>query len=174
MAETIRVGVVGTGKMGILHGGILHSLDQVKPCAIVEREKQLHTFIRAVLPNVTVYADSEEMFIKETLDLVYIVTPTPSHVEIAEACVDTGINFFVEKPLGITAGQCLPLVEKIKKHPVINMVGYCNHFVDTFMKAKEIIDSNVLGNLIHLRSHIYLSQVLVKSKKGKGADNVRG
>ncbi|MFX1517991.1 MAG: Gfo/Idh/MocA family protein [Promethearchaeota archaeon] len=174
MTKTISVGLVGTGKMGILHGGILNSMDVVELKAVAEKEKRTHSYIKTVLPNIRIYSDYQVMLEKEALDLVYITTPTHSHVEIAEACVDKGINFFVEKPLGTSANECLNLLRKTKQNPVINMVGYCYHFVDTFKKAKEIIYRNVLGNLVHLSSYMYVSQILSKKNKGGTIEHIPG
>jgi predicted dehydrogenase len=167
MNRSVKAGLVGIGKMGILHSGILHSMDVVKLQAVTEKDKRTHNFIKTVLPDIRVYSDYEEMLNEEDLDLVYITTPIQSHVEMAEACVEKSINFFVEKPLGTSTNECLNLVRKIRQNPVTNMVGYCYHFVDTFEKAKAIIDSDALGNLVHLNSYMYVSQALFKKSKGR-------
>jgi predicted dehydrogenase len=147
------------GKMGILHGGILQALDGVKVCAIADKEKLIPSFVAKILPNIEVYNDYKKMLDKENLDLVYITTPTSLHAAIAEECVDRGLNFFVEKPLGTSVNDCVTLVNKIKQQSVINMVGYCKHYVDTFRKAKQIIDSGILGDLVYLNSYMYVSQM---------------
>ncbi|MFO8009302.1 MAG: Gfo/Idh/MocA family oxidoreductase [Dehalococcoidia bacterium] len=167
--ETINVGLIGMGKMGILHGGILCSLDGVVPKSLADSETRLHKFVSGIMPQVNIYSDYHEMLEKEKLDLVYITTPTRMHPDMAEACADRGINFFVEKPLGISCEQCVPLLKKVRQKPVINMVGYCYHFIETFMRAKEIIEQNTIGDLIYLNSYSYISQAL--SLKGKHASD---
>ncbi|HDM36453.1 MAG TPA: Gfo/Idh/MocA family oxidoreductase, partial [Candidatus Syntrophoarchaeum butanivorans] len=64
----------------------------------------------------------------------------------------------------ISVDDCMPLLDAVKQQPVINMVGYCKHFVDTFRKAKEIIDSDALGDLIYFNSSMYVSQLFSKGK----------
>jgi predicted dehydrogenase len=158
MEKEISVGVIGLGKMGILHTGILSSLEGVKVVAIAEKEKVIRKIFGNVLPSVKIYDSYTRMLDEEHLDLVVITTPTSLHVEMARECVSRGINFFVEKPLGVSREECETLIGKVKGEPVINMVGYCKHFVDTFIKAKEIIDSGVLGDPIYLTSYMYVSQ----------------
>ena len=158
MEKGINAGIIGLGKMGILHTGILSGLEGVNVTAIAEKESLLKRIFGNVLPSVKLYESYERMLDEENLNLVFITTPTSLHVKMAEECVERGINFFVEKPLGVSKNECEPLIGKLKGEPVINMVGYCKHFIDTFIKAKEIIDSGALGNPIYLTSYMYVSQ----------------
>jgi len=164
MDEQINIGVVGMGKMGILHTGILSSLDGVEVKAVADKQDLILSFIRGALPSIKTYKDYNEMVRKEDLDLIYIATSTSLHTRMAKDCVDRGMPFFVEKPLGISVDDCMPLLDAVKQQPVINMVGYCKHFVDTFRKAKEIIDSDALGDLIYFNSSMYVSQLFSKGK----------
>ncbi len=165
MEKEINAGVIGMGKMGILHTGILNSLDCVKVKAISDKEKIIKKIFGNVLPSVKIYDSYKKMLYEENLDIVFITTPTSLHVEMAAECIDRGINFFVEKPLGISGEECKKLIFKMEGKSVTNMVGYCKHFVDTFSKAKEIIDNGKLGNPIYLTSYMYVSQ---QFSKGSG------
>jgi predicted dehydrogenase len=164
MDEEINIGVIGMGKMGIMHIGILSSLDGVEVKAVVDKQDLILSFIRSALPSIKTYNDYNEMMKKENLNLIYIATSTSLHTKMAKDCVDCGIPFFVEKPLGISVDDCIPLLDAVTQQPVINMVGYCKRFVDTFRKAKEIIDSNALGDLIYFNSSMYVSQLFSKGK----------
>jgi len=172
--KKLNVGLVGMGKMGILHGGILCSMDSVVPVAVADTETMLHSFAKSILPQMNFYKDYREMLEKERLDLVYITVPTVLHPPIAEACVEKGIPFFVEKPLGISCEQCVPLIRKLREKPVINMVGYVLHFQDVVRKARAIVQSGVLGEPIHLKSYMYVTQTLSKSGGTKYKKSVMG
>ena len=166
MKKKVNVGIVGLGKMGILHMGVLNALDGVKVKAIAEKEKSnfiLHG-IKRFLPEVEVYSDCIKMLDKCDIDVVYITTPTKYHVTMAKDCLERGIPFFVEKPLGTSAKECEPLIEEAKKREIVNMVGYNRHFIDTFQKAKELLDSGIIGEPIYVQSHMYISQLFSKSK----------
>ena len=167
MDEQINIGVIGMGKMRVLHTGILSSLDGVEVKAVVDKQDLILSFIKGSLPSIKTYKDyneNNEMLRKEDLDLIYITTSTSLHTKMAKDCVDHGMPFFVEKPLGISVDDCMPLLDAVEQQPVINMVGYCKRFVDTFRKAKEIIDSNALGDLIYFNSSMYVSQLFSKGK----------
>lgn len=165
LAPKINVGVVGLGKMGILHMGILNNLAGVEVRGVAEKQGLILKAFKKLVPSaIGTYEDYKEMLSKESLDLVYITTSTALHTKIARDCVENKINFFVEKPLGLSVADCNPLLDAVKQTPVINMVGYCKRFSYTFRKAKEIIDSGLLGELIYLNSSMYVSQLFLKGK----------
>lgn len=164
MSNKIKAGVIGMGKMGILHTGILNSLQGVEVKALVDNQDIILNFIQGAIPSIKTYKDYRDMLKKEDLDLVYITTPTSLHVKPATECVERQIPFFVEKPLGTSVAECMALVNAVRENPVINMIGYSKRFVDTFHKAKEIIDSGDLGKLIYFNSSMYVSQLFTKGK----------
>lgn len=116
-------------------------------------------------PDLATYDDHRAMLDDQALDAVFIASPTHLHVPMAMECVERGIPFFVEKPLGISAKQVEPLVDALKHKPVTNMVGYMGRQIDTFRKAKELISAGLLGQMHHLRASMYVAQLF---KKGKG------
>ncbi len=124
MNKSVNVGIVGMGKMGIMHAGLLNSFEDVQVRAVADTQDLLLNFIGQQLPSMRTYKDYTDMLRNEQLDLVFITTPTSLHTQIGLDCVKAEIPFFVEKPLGISAEDCVPLVEAISAKPVINMIGY--------------------------------------------------
>lgn len=157
------IGVIGMGKMGILHSGILNSMENVELKAVADNQSFVTKAITTLIPSITAYTDYHEMIANESLDAIYITTPTGIHTKIASECIANNIPFFVEKPLGTTVEECKILVNELKQKPVINMVGYCKRFSSTFMKAKEVIESRQLGDLIYFNSSTYVSQLFTRA-----------
>lgn len=173
------IGIVGLGKMGIAHMAILNALDGASIKAVAESQKIVRKAASSVLGSVPFYDDYRKMLASEKLDAVYITAPTSLHVIVATDCAERGLPFFVEKPLGITAAESEALVDATREGP-LTMVGYCKHFVGTFAKAKEILDSGILGEQIYLTSSMYVSQMFSsgsgwrykKSASGGGVLNI--
>lgn len=182
MKNNINAAVIGIGKMGILHLGILSALKNVQVKSIAEKQGFFKNAIKTFLPAIHIYDDYEKMLHEEDLDVVYITTPTFFHVQMAECCIDNGVNFFIEKPLGISSEESKSLIKKVNTTKIINMIGYNMHFTDTFKKAKEILDSNILGKPVYLKSHMYVSQLFSKgsgwrykkASSGGGVLNILG
>ena len=163
--KELRAGIVGMGKMGLLHASILNSIDGIKLSAIADTEKIVSGFLKKKLHVVNVYEDYKDMIEKEDLDFVFITTPVNSHIPIASFCAQKKIHFFIEKPLAKSTSECISLIEIIKKNNTKSMVGFCLRYVETFAKAKELLDRDTIGKITNIKSTVYQSQL---GKKGTG------
>ena len=83
MNKQINVGIVGFGKMGVLHAGILNALPDCNVKAICETEPLVRKIASKALPPVRFYDSPFDMATQESLDAVYVTTPIPSHLSIA-------------------------------------------------------------------------------------------
>lgn len=162
--EIMRVAVVGIGKMGMLHAGIMNGLKDVELCAISDNSKFLLGFAKSI-KGIPGYDDYRKMLDKENPDAAVLATPIFLHVPMAQDCVNRDIPFFLEKPLSLRGSDADELVKQIDDKNLTTMVGYMMRYVETFAKAKEILDSGVLGKLITFNATIYVSQLF---KTGKG------
>jgi len=159
MNDEINLGIVGLGKMGIAHMAILNTFEGASVRAVAEKQKLITKGIRSVLPAIALYDRYEEMLEKEPLDAVYITSPTSLHVQIAEACLARGLAIFVEKPLGLSGRESKHLVGLASEKQAVSMVGYCKHYVETFARARELLDGGALGKPVYLTSCMYVSQL---------------
>ncbi|MGD6850544.1 MAG: Gfo/Idh/MocA family protein [Candidatus Bathyarchaeia archaeon] len=143
--DKVRVGVVGMGKMGLLHSGILNVLPDVEFVGACEPVKLTRRILQKALPKITIVEDITEL---ETLklDALFITTPTRSHYAVAKTALDCGIakNLFIEKPLSSSYNESKNLSDLINQKGV-GMVGYVRRFMVTFMKAKELLDAGSIG-----------------------------
>lgn len=159
-------GVVGFGKMGLVHSAIINVSENSRLCAICESSEIIHKLISQLIPDIKIYKDYKEMLEKEKLDFVFITTPTFLHVPVALECVKHGCNFFMEKPVSTNEAEAKPLLDTLlKEQTLVTMVGYMMRYIDTFQYAKGILDSRVLGSIISFNATMYVSQLF---KTGKG------
>lgn len=158
----INVGVIGMGKMGLLHTGIFNGLRNCNVDAIAEKNKFMVSVLKKYLPKIKVYKDYEKMFNVETLDAVAITTPVFLHKSMIESAIDHDINIFVEKPLSLNGVESQSILQrKIDKK---THVGYCRRFMETYQFLKSIIDEHILGAVNFFQSQIFVEQVFGKEK----------
>lgn len=162
--DQFNVGVIGTGKMGLLHSGIFNSLEGSKLAAISEKDTMMSTVLKKYLNEVNVYKNYEKMFEKEDLDIIVITTPVFLHKDMIEDAISQGLNVFVEKPLALNSEECNSILNK--KNHVINLVGYCRRFMETYNLVKELIDESIMGNVNFFKSQLFVEQVFNKKKDG--------
>jgi predicted dehydrogenase len=73
-----------------------------------------------------------------SLDALFVCTPPGFRDEVA-AAICAGVPVFVEKPLALSAAQCVPLVEQLRLRENINAVGYMNRYRATVSAARQQI-----------------------------------
>ena len=126
MGETVKIGLVGCGFMGIRHlhgfrelrGRNLKSLELTAVCDMdkerVHRAADLAETHLGRRP--TVYTDYAQMLETERkLDAVDIVVDPCFHHVLADQAFKAGKHVLVEKPLGITVKACQRMVDSAKK-----------------------------------------------------------
>lgn len=161
--DKLRVGVIGAGKMGLLHSGIFNNLDGSTLSAISEKDTFMASALKSYMPGIRVYQNYREMLEQEELDIAVITTPIFLHKEMIQDSMNQGLAIFVEKPLALNGQECRSILEKDYQNTTL--VGYCRRFMETFNLAKTIIDKEYLGNINYFNSHLFVSQIF---KQGKG------
>lgn len=170
MEKKKRVGIVGFGRMGMLHAGIVNALKGYQVTAIAEKSDFVTASLKVLAPNLKLYADYRQMLDKEDLSSVFITAPANVHVDMCLECCRRGIPFFVEAPLALNAPDAQRLVNALKEKPVVNRVGYRMRRIGTFGRARELFLSGILGETITFNISHYGAR-LFKKGKGRQDDN---
>jgi predicted dehydrogenase len=169
--------MVGLGKMGILHAGIVNSISGTSVTAICEKESLLTAAAKALLPKrIAVYKDHQKMMKEERLDAVFITTPISTHVSLANDLLksDTGLCLFVEKPLAASYEQARVACEAANRSRGIYMVGFQKRFSPVFQKAKQLVEENIIGAPIFFRAYCFSSDVLREGSAWRFRKNTGG
>lgn len=160
----INVGLIGIGKMGLSHLAIFKAHKDVNVVAVSDPSKLMQLGASKFL-NIPSYSDYKEMIEKESLDAVVISTPTKFHAEMVNDCLVNDIHVFCEKPFCLTPEEGEKLVALANERKLINQVGYHCRFVGAFMKVKEILTENTIGDPYYFKMEVYGN--VVKKKKAK-------
>lgn len=151
-----RVAVVGLGKMGLMHSCVLNMLNNVELVALCEKNALVRRFGKKIIPGIDI-VESLDLLTKLKLDALFVTTPPASHFSIIQASYEKGIakHVFTEKPLAVNNMQAEKLISLAEGSGNVNMVGYHRRFSVTFRKAKQILESGYIGNLLSFKGHAY-------------------
>ena len=164
MTKPLRVGVIGLGKLGLLHAGIFQALTGSCLVSIVDRDRTIVDVLTNGNPEIRGYTDYRKLLKDGDVDAVVISTPTQSHVPIALDCVKANTPFLLEKPLCRTSAEGSHLREALLSDPVINMCGYMTRFQPSFLKGHALLKTKALGRLQLMRASMYVAQLFDAGK----------
>lgn len=107
--------------------------------------------------------DWREAIARDDIDVIDIVTPGSSHVEIAIAALNAGKHVLCEKPLANTVDEAEAMAdaaERAAARGVYAMVGFTYRRVPAASLARNIVASGALGDIRQVRA-AYLQDWLV-------------
>jgi predicted dehydrogenase len=87
------------------------------------------------------------------VDAVVLATPHSLHIEQIVAAAQAGKHVFVEKPLGLDAGQAQRAAEACARHGVTLAVGYNWRFQPALQEIRRMLDDGRLGRLLHMEGN---------------------
>lgn len=157
-----RAGVVGLGKMGIVHASILNALPDVELVAVMDKDKSLRRYLYGIGISVPFYQSLREMLERAELDGVFLCVPSSANYKVAKVCVEKGVNIFVEKPLANNLASAERMMELVKDKDVKHSVGFMVAYVPTFRRAREILGERIMGEVRKIEASAYLSAVFSK------------
>ncbi|PJJ63834.1 Gfo/Idh/MocA family protein [Compostimonas suwonensis] len=143
----VRIGIVGAGTWGETHARIYQAHPASKVVAVCDSNAGRASGLASRLGIDSWYDDYEEMFTKEGLDSVAIVTPDFAHAEIAIAAARHGLHMLIEKPLATTRDDVFRMIDAITAGEVRAMVDLHNRFSPPFNVARQSVADGELGEL---------------------------
>ena len=96
------------------------------------------------------FTDVAELLSRPELDAVIITTPEFTHAEVAIAALQAGKHIYLEKAMAESSAACRRIVETHQKSSAIAFVGFNMRAVNVFEKLKSVVDSGVLGQIVHI------------------------
>ncbi len=104
------------------------------------------------LPEDRCYHDYSEMAVSEAarpdgIDFVVVVTPNNTHYPICRAFLEAGIHVVCDKPLALTAEECIGLKRLSEEKHLLFMVTYTYMGNVTAKHAREFIAAGGIGEI---------------------------
>jgi len=143
--SNVKWGIVGTGNISSQFAQGLQHVSGAQIAAVASRSSGN---AKAFAENFGIpksYGSYEDMAKDEKLDIIYIGTPHPQHVDNVILYLNAGFAVICEKPLAVNAAQTRKLIAKAREKDVFFMEGMWTRFFPAFKKAMEWVRSGRIG-----------------------------
>ena len=143
------IGIIGCGMIGKKRANSLGVGGRLVACADIDvgRAENLAKGSAA-----KVFCDWRELVWLPQVDIVVVSTLHDSLATIMLAAVEAGKHVLVEKPAARTAAELEPVMAAAKKHGVKIHVGFNHRYHRALRKAKQIVETGELGELMFIRA----------------------
>jgi myo-inositol 2-dehydrogenase/D-chiro-inositol 1-dehydrogenase len=148
----VRVGLLGAGRIGAFHAGVLAEHEDVDEVVVGDLDEGRAA---AVAEQVGGRSGTVEEVIGSGPDAAVIAAATSAHAKLINACLDEGLPTFCEKPVALGYEQTVEIVDRVKSSGAILQVGFMRRFDAGYREAKRLVDAGVLGTLysMHMFGH---------------------
>lgn len=152
-----RVAIIGAGAIAPAH--IKGYLEFPEDCEIVALcdiyPEKAEKLAKQFDLNVDIYEDYKKLLDRPDIDLVSVCTPPYTHAETAIDLLNAKKHVLVEKPMASSLEECDAMNAAAQKNGMILSVVAQNRFLTPMMKLKHVLDSKLMGPIVHTQVDSY-------------------
>ena len=156
MREISSVGIIGYGFAGQLHAEVISSLSSQLEISVTDKDPQK---LRHASKNNLHACATVDALLQKKPDAIITAIPPSENLKMVERILQIHPHvqgLLLEKPLALTASVASKINSMIESAGVLGMIGLTGHgFHPEFLRAKEVIQSGVLGQILECNEHIY-------------------
>ncbi len=152
MTAPLRTAMIGCGQVAkYLHVPDYAACPQAELVALCDPIKsKAKALADKWAPNAAIYTDYKAMLKEAAPDAVSVATPNHLHAGITVAALKAGCHVNVEKPMACSAAEAKRMVDTAKRCGKLLNVDQSQRLYPIHLKAKEVIDSGILGRILHI------------------------
>jgi predicted dehydrogenase len=147
----IATGLVGFGNAArIFHAPVIRAVEGLELKAIVQRSGNS---ARELYPDVRVVPDLADLLADDSIRLIVIATPNPTHFALARTCLLAGRDVVVDKPFTTTVQEADELIRIAGESKCLLTVHQNRRWDGDFRTVQKLLAEGPLGNLVLFESH---------------------
>jgi predicted dehydrogenase len=145
MKLPLRLGLIGAGRIGQAYVEALGPSDVVNVRAVADVRPEAAAALGLDCP---VFETYEALAASEAVDAVLVCTPPVTHHAICMEFLKRGVSVLCEKPLALNSQSAQEVVAEAQHQGVLLTMASKFRYVDDVIRAKRIVDSGILGEVI--------------------------
>jgi predicted dehydrogenase/GT2 family glycosyltransferase len=151
-ARRIRLGIVGCGEVTrAKHLPAIRTAKGVEIAVAADLEQSRCREVAAEFAIPCTCSTIEELLQTPDLDAVAVCTPPATHADLAIAALRAGKHVWVDKPLALSEGECVRMMDEAARAGTVTMTGFHMRFHRLLVKARAVIQGGELGRIESVR-----------------------
>jgi predicted dehydrogenase len=146
--DQLGVGIVGCGLIGQKRAG---ALGPARLVACADLDLPRAEALARNYPGAVATAEWRTILDRSDIDIVVVSTTNDSLAEVSLAAVLAGKHVLVEKPAGRHSGELESLIAATRGSSVLVRVGFNHRYHPALLKAHQLFEDNLLGELMFVR-----------------------
>ena len=153
--KPVRLLIVGAGGRGGVYAGFAAAHPEGAKVVAVAEPRDFHRnrmVAEHQIEPAAVFTDWRELADRPRLaDAAVICTQDAMHVEPTIALAAKGYHILLEKPMAPTEGECVRIVEAVRKAGVLFAVCHVLRYTDYTSKLKALLKDGLIGDVVNIQ-----------------------
>jgi predicted dehydrogenase len=145
MAETVRWGILGTGKIARAFANALKEVPGAILAGVASRSQDKADAVKGEFGALASYGSYEALTAVQDIDLVYIGTPHPQHAENALMALRAGKGVLCEKPFTMNLAEAERVVTLARSRRLFLMEAMWTRYLPAYQEVQRILASGEIG-----------------------------
>ena len=147
--KNLRIGVIGAGRIGIVHSGSVHDTEGAELAVIVDAVEESAAKLAGKY-GVKHTTNVDDIFTKGDVDAIIVGSPTPTHVDLISRAIDAGIHVLCEKPVDLDINRANTISEKVKNSKTNVSIAFNRRYDPNFAAVHARVAAGEIGKLEQL------------------------
>src|ERR1041384_3619427 len=145
----VGIGIVGTGFARTTQIPGFRDCMGAKVVAIASRNRERAVAVAKEFGIGYVASDWHDLVAHKDVDLVSVVTPPSTHMEITLAALDQRKAVLSEKPMALNAGEAARMVAKVKSAGTLALIDHELRFLNSRRVMRGMLQTGAIGSVRH-------------------------
>lgn len=150
--KTINFGVIGYGYWGPNIVRNLQAIEGATVVSVCDKNRGVLKNLKNKSPYLKISHNYRQITSSPEIDAVAVVTPVSTHFKLVKEALLNGKHVFVEKPFTSSVKEADELIALAEKKNLKIMIDHTFLFTGAVKKIKELIDSDILGDILYYDS----------------------
>ena len=142
----INVALLGFGRIGQMHAQNIYLNKTLNLLYVYEKIDKLRKKAKN-LYNCKIEKDYKKIFSDEKVDIIFISSPTNTHIRFIEEAIKYNKTIFCEKPLDLNINKIVKTFKKVKKNNSKIQMGFNRRFDPSHHSIKKDLEKGKIGRL---------------------------
>ena len=147
--KNLRIGVIGAGRIGIVHSGSVHDTEGAELAVIVDAVEESAAKLAGKY-GVKHTTNVDDIFTKGDVDAIIVGSPTPTHVDLISRAIDAGIHVLCEKPDDLDINRANTISDKVKNSKTNVSIAFNRRYDPNFAAVHARVAAGEIGKLEQL------------------------
>jgi len=150
---TLKVGLIGAGRLGRMYGQYLaRRVPGVALAAVADRKLEAAQSLADELGGTKSYSSHEELLNDREIDAVAVVTSTSMHKQVVMDAARAGKAIFCEKPISLTLADAREMIAAVDASGVFFQMAFQRRFDAGYLAAKSKLEAGTIGDPVMFTS----------------------